>query len=186
LKKNIKKKIQTAFKLIHELEPKKGRLMNPVPKSFNPFWNHPYNVLKNVIQLGCSDEDTLISAILHDVLEDTNYPPKKLEEEFGVNVLEIVKAISKSKNYTKANSHIYYKGIYEHPDLEIREKACFIKFADRMDNLSEAVIITDNDFVKQYFEETKKYFPKIAKVIGKEQELKIFLKHVEILMKGKK
>ncbi len=185
MEKNINEKIRKAFQLIYELEPERERLMNPVPNTFNPFWNHPYNVLKNVIQLGCSDEETLISAILHDVLEDTNYPSEKLEKEFGGSVLKIVKTISKSKDYSKENAHIYYNGISEHPDLEIRKKACFIKFADRIDNLSEAVIVADNDFVKKYFEETKKHFSKIAEVIKKGKELETFLKNVETLMKNK-
>ncbi len=179
---NIKKQIQLAFKLIFELQPDRERLMNPIPETFNPFWNHPYNVLKKVIQLGSSDKETLIAAVLHDVLEDTDCPEEEIGEIFGQEVLEIVKTVSKPKNYTKKDSGKYYSGIYKHEDEGIRQKACCIKIADRIDNLSEATIVADHSFTKEYFLETKKYFPKIAKVINREKEFNEFLKNIDVLV----
>ncbi len=180
------KQIASAFKLISELQPNRERLMNPVPNTFNPFWNHPYNVLKNVIQLGFSDKNTLLAAILHDVLEDTDLPEEKIESEYGKEVLDIVKTVSKPKNYTKESAENYYKGIYGHKNKAIRKKACAIKIADRMDNLSEASIISSYEFAKGYLEETKEHYPKIAKVIKKEKLFKTFLKEIEILISMRK
>ncbi len=176
------KQIASAFKLIFELQPDRERLMNPVPNTFNPFWNHPFNVLKNVLQLGFSDKSTLLAAILHDVLEDTDLPEEEIRIKYGKEVLDIVKAVSKPKDYTKEKAENYYKGIYTHKNEEIRKKACAVKIADRMDNLSESAIISNCEFAKEYLEETKKYYPKIAKVIKKEKLFKEFLKEIEIVI----
>jgi len=66
----IDSKIKSAFDLVLKLQPDRPRLLTPIPQSFIPFWEHSYNVLKNVLQMGFSEEETILASILHDVLED--------------------------------------------------------------------------------------------------------------------
>lgn len=44
------------------------------------------------------DEDVIISALLHDTLEDTDYTLDELQEDFGGRVREIVEAVTEPRN----------------------------------------------------------------------------------------
>lgn len=44
-----------------------------------------------------NDENTIIAAWLHDTLEDTDYSPEELEEDFGEEVRKIVEAVTEPK-----------------------------------------------------------------------------------------
>lgn len=43
------------------------------------------------------DEDTIISAWLHDTIEDTDYTPEELETDFGEEIRKIVETVSEPK-----------------------------------------------------------------------------------------
>ncbi|MFW5780659.1 MAG: RelA/SpoT family protein, partial [Bacillota bacterium] len=55
---------------------------------------HPVRVAETLIDLGM-DRDTIIAALLHDVLEDTAVEEAELQKEFGDNILEMVLAVTK-------------------------------------------------------------------------------------------
>lgn len=50
-------------------------------------------VAMKLIKYGFSEE-TIAAALVHDVLEDTNFPEKKLKKELGDKVLKIVKSVT--------------------------------------------------------------------------------------------
>lgn len=54
-----------------------------------------------LIEMDC-DTDTVIAALLHDTLEDTDLSPQVIKREFGADVLLIVEGVSKLRhiNYT--------------------------------------------------------------------------------------
>ena len=66
-----------------------------------PYFIHPCAVVIILVDLGFDDVSTLVAAFLHDVLEDTPVTSDELEQKFGKEVLELVKA---SRNLTKSNS----------------------------------------------------------------------------------
>lgn len=53
------------------------------------------------------DEDVIISALLHDTLEDTDYNIEELQEDFGGRVREIVEAVTEPKSTPE--NHIPFK-----------------------------------------------------------------------------
>lgn len=56
-----------------------------------PYINHLIKVTQNLMQeAGEKDRDTLLAALLHDILEDTNLSRKELAEKFGEEVAAIV------------------------------------------------------------------------------------------------
>ena len=54
-----------------------------------PYITHPMETAV-IISLMTEDEDLVVAALLHDVIEDTDVTPEELEERFGRRVTELV------------------------------------------------------------------------------------------------
>jgi GTP pyrophosphokinase len=63
-------------------------------KTGEPFFTHPIKVAHILIGLHL-DEESIISALLHDALEDTSVTEAELESEFGAEVVHLVKGVTK-------------------------------------------------------------------------------------------
>ena len=61
-----------------------------------PYVTHLFAVAM-IVSDYTDDEDTIISALLHDTLEDTDYGAGEFQEDFGGKVREIVEALSEPK-----------------------------------------------------------------------------------------
>lgn len=69
----------------------------------SPYINHPIGVAHLLADIGgITDLDTLVAAILHDTIEDTETTPDELEEQFGRAVREVVKEVTDDKKLDKA------------------------------------------------------------------------------------
>lgn len=65
-----------------------------VRQSGEPYIVHPLEVAIIVAELGM-DEQSLISAILHDAFEDTTLSSEQVEEEFGIEVVQMIEGVTK-------------------------------------------------------------------------------------------
>jgi len=63
-------------------------------KSGEPYIVHPILVAAITASIS-GDETMVIAALLHDVVEDTDYPSDEIEKEFGVDVLHLVEGLTK-------------------------------------------------------------------------------------------
>lgn len=106
-------------------------------KSGEEYIHHPVAVAGILAELQM-DATTLISAILHDVVEDTGVPLEVLEAEFGETVAQIVDGLTKLKQRMK------YKSSAEHQAENHRKmfvamaqdiRVILIKLADRLHNM---------------------------------------------------
>ncbi len=61
-----------------------------------PYIAHPIETALIVMTM-TDDEDLIIAAILHDVVEDTEYTLEDIEKEFGKRIAELVKMESENK-----------------------------------------------------------------------------------------
>lgn len=70
-------------------------------KHETPYSSHPFAVMF-IASKYTKDEDTLVAALLHDVLEDVELPYEEKENlirnEFGENVLQIVRGVTEDKD----------------------------------------------------------------------------------------
>jgi len=55
-----------------------------------PYIVHILDVAKYLLSEPDVPEDVIVAGILHDTLEDTDYSPEELEQEFGKSVLDLV------------------------------------------------------------------------------------------------
>jgi (p)ppGpp synthase/HD superfamily hydrolase len=87
------------------------------------------------VVFGCVDEVALSAALLHDTIEDTTTDFDDLAEEFGVEVAEIVIALTKNMAMAEAAREVEYSGRLEKADWRAR----LIKLADQYDNVCDAM-----------------------------------------------
>jgi (p)ppGpp synthase/HD superfamily hydrolase len=61
-----------------------------------PYIVHPFSVML-IASMDTQDEDTLIACLFHDIIEDVpdEYSETDMEQEFGKNVVEIVRGVTK-------------------------------------------------------------------------------------------
>lgn len=75
-----------------------------------PYINHPIGVAFILVQCGVEDGNVLISAILHDTVEDTETSFEEIEEIFGLKICSIVKEVTDDKNLSKEERKRFYIG----------------------------------------------------------------------------
>lgn len=104
-------------------------------KSGEPFIMHPIAVATIVareLELG---DNPIISAFLHDVVEDTDYSVEDIRSRFGDDVAFLVDTVTKRKkdSYEHSKQVDNYRQILESVHYDIR--ALLIKLADRLHNM---------------------------------------------------
>lgn len=100
----------------------------------SPYINHPIalaNVLAN--EGGIEDERTLIAAVLHDTIEDTETTAKDLERLFGKDVADIVLEVTDDKTLPKAER----KRLQVEHAPHISRRAKLVKLADKICNIRD-------------------------------------------------
>ena len=80
--------VQEAFVLAHEAHDGQMR------SSGDPYITHPVAVTSILADMHL-DHETLMAALLHDVIEDTHYSQEDLAEAFGDTVADLVEGVSK-------------------------------------------------------------------------------------------
>ena len=104
--------------------------------SGEPYIIHPLNVAATLAKLRM-DNDSIISGLLHDVVEDCEVSPETIEKEFNSNIAQIVAALTKI-------SKIKFKSKEESQAENFRKmivamakdlRVIIVKLADRMHNM---------------------------------------------------
>ena len=105
-------------------------------KSQEDYYIHPFNVAKIIVSLGL-DSESIAAALLHDVVEDTEYTAEDLRREFGDEVELLVDGVTKigrlnfsSKEQQQAES-LRKMLIAMGRDIRV----IIIKLADRLHNM---------------------------------------------------
>ncbi|NDP43451.1 MAG: bifunctional (p)ppGpp synthetase/guanosine-3',5'-bis(diphosphate) 3'-pyrophosphohydrolase [Aromatoleum sp.] len=100
----------------------------------SPYINHPIALARVLaVEAGVKDEKTLIAAILHDTVEDTETTPEELRLRFGKTIASVVAEVTDDKKLVK---HRRKELQIEHaPHLSKRAK--LVKLADKTCNLRD-------------------------------------------------
>ena len=98
----------------------------------SPYINHPIAVTHLLADTGgVTDLITLMAAVLHDTIEDTETTAEELEEQFGRTVRKLVEEVTDDKSLDKADRK--QRQIDHAPHLSARAKT--IKLADKIANV---------------------------------------------------
>ena len=107
-------------------------------KSGEPYVIHPISVAKIVNQEIGLGATSIISALLHDVVEDTEYTLTDIEKEFGQKIATIIDGLTKiSGTYKKETSASMQAENFRKMLLTISDdlRVILIKIADRLHNM---------------------------------------------------
>ncbi len=106
-------------------------------KGFNqvPYINHPLKVALTLCECDETEENILIAAILHDVIEDTDASYEEITREFNKEIADLVIEVTDDKELPYAiRKELQVKGA---PSLS--EGAKKIKIADKICNIRDIV-----------------------------------------------
>ncbi len=126
-----KKDIRRAFELALEAHKNQRR------KTGEPYIFHPIAVAKIVAnQIGLG-RTSIISALLHDVIEDTEYTEEDIERLFGEKVAKIVVGLTKISHLKKDQDVSIQAENYRKMLLTMHDdvRVILIKIADRLHNM---------------------------------------------------
>ena len=104
-------------------------------KSGHPYIIHPIAVALIAAEELKLDLHSVMTAFLHDVVEDTPHTTEEIEELFGVDVAFLVNVVTKKKKQTyKASKQVdNFKQLLDSMHYDIR--ALMVKLADRLHNM---------------------------------------------------
>ena len=134
---------------------------------------HPVRAALWLVQTKCTDTNMIIATLLHDTLEDTALPPELVEDEFGKDVLQLVRAVTRPRPSNETEEEkLINKPIYLKKLLAANDRIRLIKTADWLDNIrSWQYIRPDSPSRKKFsrwINEVNNYYLPIAKSINRE------------------
>jgi len=151
----FKKAFWFGYRGHHELS------LRPYRRSGAHSFSHPINVVKMLLNLGINNIDVLIAALLHDIVEDTEYTLDDVRNEFGAKIGHIVSALTNYKQEIDNRSVKYFHKIivdtYRNKTLSI----LLIKLCDRFDNLLDMEILPTKT---RKFNESQFYIPMFSQL----------------------
>jgi len=98
-----------------------------------PYINHPIEVCNLLISCNVADLNTLVAAILHDTIEDTDTTQEEIKGLFGNDILELVEEVTDDKSLPKQ----VRKRLQIETGGKKSIKAKQIKIADKICNVTD-------------------------------------------------
>ncbi|MFN8577721.1 MAG: bifunctional (p)ppGpp synthetase/guanosine-3',5'-bis(diphosphate) 3'-pyrophosphohydrolase [Candidatus Sericytochromatia bacterium] len=134
--------------------------------SGEPYYQHPIEVAEILVTLK-ADPEMISAGLMHDILEDTPYPPEKMKEVFGDTIYSMVDSLTKlgkfnfsSKEERQAES---FRRMFMAMAKDIR--VIVIKLADRLHNMRTLHHLAENK-QKRIAQDTIEIFAPLANRLG--------------------
>ena len=104
--------------------------------SEEPYIIHPVEVAKILTGL-MMDKHTIIAALLHDIIEDTDTAPEVIKEKFGDDVLNLVQGVTKLGKYQFKSKEERQAENFRRMFIAMANdvRVIFLKLADRLHNM---------------------------------------------------
>ncbi len=137
--------------------------------SDQPYFIHCTAVAHSILSEPDVKKDYVISALLHDTVEDTDTTLEELEDKFGSTVKVIVQGLTKLPGEQKEimGKDKYYQEGFFGRIMQAAQNEPFIwkiKLADRLNNLQTLWEYASKAKIKEYLFETKQIFKLSMKV----------------------
>lgn len=138
--------------------------------SGDPYYYHPLEVAEILADIKF-DEDSIITALLHDTVEDTDVTLEVIEKEFGHNVRTLVDGVTKlgkienQSEQTKQAENFRKLLVAMSEDIRV----LIVKLADRLHNMRTLHFIKSPQKRTRIAHETMEIYSALAERIGMQQ-----------------
>jgi guanosine-3',5'-bis(diphosphate) 3'-pyrophosphohydrolase len=137
-----------------------------VRRSGEPYLSHPLEVTDFLADRKL-DKTTLVAALLHDVLEDTDATAAEVRDNFGKEVADLVEGVTKISRLQDVSPEVRRAETIRKIILAMTDdiRIIFIKLADRIHNL-KTLRYLDEERQRQIARETLDIYAPIANRLG--------------------
>ena len=134
--------------------------------SGEPYFYHPYEVARIVVEEFPLDDITVVSTLLHDVVEDTDFDLNLMTKEFGKEVTEIVDGVTKISGIFKGQDITAAENYRKMLLSMVKDvRVILVKFADRLHNMRTLEFVSP-DKQKRIAQETLEIYAPFANRFG--------------------
>ncbi|MFU7502839.1 MAG: HD domain-containing protein [Candidatus Tisiphia sp.] len=136
-------------------------------QSGEPYYSHPIEVAHMLAQYTALElpqyfrTDMIVTALLHDTIEDTQLTEKMIAYIFGGQVASQVQDLTRVKPHGKISSAEMVEMLYK----EKKHDVLLVKLFDRLHNI-RTVSAKSPEKAKKIIEETLRYFIVLAEYLG--------------------
>ena len=135
--------------------------------SGSPYFYHPVEVARILAELRL-DVPTVVTGLLHDVLEDTNCSFEELEEIFGSEIAFLVEGVTKLSKLKYSSSKVHQAENFRKFLLATSQdiRVLVVKLVDRLHNMRTLNYIPSIEKRKRIALETLEIYAPLAERIG--------------------
>ncbi len=135
--------------------------------SGDPYFAHPIEVA-GILTDYRLDTETIVTALLHDVIEDTDTTREKIEELFGSEIAELVEGVTKLSKLELSEEHLRQAENLRKFILAISKdvRVLLVKLADRLHNMRTLHFIKQAAKRERIARETLDIYGPLARSIG--------------------
>lgn len=146
--------------------------------SGDPYYHHPLEVAEIVAEMKL-DTDSIVTAILHDTIEDTDLTLEEIEEHFGKEVAKLVDGVTKLTKIKFKVENVRQAENFRKFLLAMSDdiRVLLVKLADRLHNMRTIDFISSAEKRKRIALETLEIYAPLAERIGV-QQIKIELQDI--------
>ncbi len=140
---------------------------NQFRDSGEPFASHPYAVAKILVELKL-DYQSIITALLHDTVEDGVATNIEIKEHFGHEIYQLVEGVTKLSKIQLPNTEIREASNFSKFILAICKdiRVLIIKLADRLHNMRTLKFVKDESRRYKIAKETLEVYAPLAGRVG--------------------
>ncbi len=140
--------------------------------SGDPYFSHPLEVA-GILTAYKLDSASIVTALLHDTIEDTPATLKEIEHQFGKEVARLVNGVTKLTRIELQSDHATQAENFRKLVLAMSEdiRVLLVKLADRLHNMRTLHHIEDPEKRRRIATETTDIYAPLAERIGM-QEMK--------------
>ena len=146
--------------------------------SGEPYYSHPLKVAEIIAQMKL-DSDSIVTAILHDTIEDTDLTIQDIEKHFGKDIAKLVDGVTKLTKIEFKADNIRQAENFRKLLIAMSDdiRVLLVKLADRLHNMRTINFIANPEKRKRIALETMEIYAPLAERIGV-QQIKVELQDI--------
>ncbi|MES2215080.1 MAG: bifunctional (p)ppGpp synthetase/guanosine-3',5'-bis(diphosphate) 3'-pyrophosphohydrolase [Pseudomonadota bacterium] len=139
-------------------------------ESGDPYFQHPFEVASIITEMRL-DTASVITALLHDTIEDTDLKLEEIEEHFGSEVAKLVDGVTKLTKIEFQPDHVRQAENFRKLLLAMSDdiRVLLVKLADRLHNMRTINFVKSHEKRMRIALETMEIYSPLAERIGIQQ-----------------